>query len=70
MRSNNVLDLLKQQSIVIPGSLLVYYKKLNINEKELIFLSYLMNKEEVSIFDVNAISKKINFEVTDIMAIV
>src|SRR5574344_2929982 len=70
MKTNQIIDLVKTNNIVIPNSLLKNYKKLNINEKELIFLSFLMNRGEKVLFDVENFSKELNWEIIEIMGIV
>lgn len=67
MKSNNILNLIKSSGIVIPSILLKYYKELKLNEKELIFLSFLMQKGEKIVFDIELFNKKLNFDIPQIM---
>ena len=53
MKTKNILDIMKTNNIVIPSYLLKTYKKLNISEKELIFLSYLITFNDKVLFDIN-----------------
>ena len=53
MKTNNILDIIKGQNIVIPYVLLKNMKKLDINYKELIFLSYLSSSSSKILFDVS-----------------
>lgn len=67
MKSNNILNLIKSSGIVIPSILLKYYKELKLNEKELIFLSFLMQKGEKIVFDIELFNKELNFDIPQIM---
>ncbi len=67
MKSKKLLDMLKTKSLVIPSSLLINYKELKLNEKELLFLSLLMSYENEICFDPVHFSKVLNFEVNDIL---
>lgn len=67
MKSKKLLDMLKTKSLVIPSSLLISYKELKLNEKELLFLSLLMSYENEICFDPVHFSKVLNFEVNDIL---
>lgn len=69
MKSNNVLSLIKSNNIVIPSILLMNRKKLDINEKELLFLAYLMGFEDVICFDIEGFSRKLGYDINDIMEI-
>lgn len=44
---DKVIDLLKNDRMTIPRTLLFHYKELKINEEELIFLCYLLNEEKL-----------------------
>ncbi len=67
MKSNNILNLIKSSGIIIPSILLKYYKELKLNEKELIFLSFLMQKGEKIVFDIELFNKELNFDIPQIM---
>ena len=51
MKTNSIIEVIKGSSVVVPYVLLKNYKKLNINEKELLFLSFLMSQGEKIIND-------------------
>lgn len=70
MKTNNILDIMKTNNIVIPSYLLKTYKKLDINEKELIFLSYLINLGDKILFDINRFSSSTALSVLEIMDII
>src|SRR5574344_2911588 len=70
MKSNKVLELLKTKDLIIPGYLLQNYKKFNITEKEIIFLSALTNENNELEFNPEYLSKKLSWELTEIMEIV
>ncbi len=70
MKTKKLLDVVKTSDLVIPSILLLNYKELNISEKELIFLSLLMNFENEIVFDPIYFSKRLGFDVSEIMEIV
>ena len=70
MKTKKLLDVVKTSDLVIPSILLLNYKELNISEKELIFLSLLMNFEGEIAFDPIYFSKRLGFDVPEIMEIV
>lgn len=70
MKTKKLLDVVKTSDLVIPSILLLNYKELNISEKELIFLSLLMNFESEIVFDPIYFSKRLGFDVPEIMEIV
>jgi len=63
-----VTELIKNQPFYIPKILLENYRYLNINEKELILLIYLINVD-VS-FNPKQISKEINFKLDEVMEVI
>ena len=67
MKTNNILEVMKTNNIVIPSYLLNTYRKLNITEKELIFLSYLINLGDKVLFDINKFSSSLSFSIQEIM---
>ena len=69
MKINNVLNLIKKQDIIVPRILIDNKKKLNINEKELLFLSFLMSFGDYVFFDINVFCNKLGYEVNEIMEI-
>lgn len=69
MKTENVLKLLKEKDIVIPQILIKSYRKLNITEKELVYLIYLINEGENTLFDVPTYSENLNWDITEIMEV-
>ena len=49
--NSKIIELLKEKPFIIPKSLLVNYKKLNISEEEFIILIYLINGEEKILYN-------------------
>lgn len=70
MKTKNILDIMKTNNIVIPSYLLKTYKKLNISEKELIFLSYLITFNDKVLFDINKFSISIALSIPEIMELI
>lgn len=70
MRTENILNILKNKDVVIPSFLIKYYKEININEKELIFLSFLISCGEKIPFDLENISLNLNMEIEELMMII
>ena len=67
MKTKRLLDVVKTSDLIIPSILLLNYKDLNISEKELIFLSLLMNVEGDIVFDPVYFSQRLGFDVNEIM---
>lgn len=70
MKTNSILDIMKTNNIVIPSYLLKTYKKLNLSEKELIFLSYLITFNDKILFDINKFSISTSLSVPEIMELI
>lgn len=70
MKTKNILDIMKTNNIVIPSYLLKTYKKLNISEKELIFLSYLITFNDKVLFDINKFSISTSLSIPEIMELI
>lgn len=70
MKSKKLLDVVKSSDLVIPSILLINYKELKINEKELIFLSMLMSTQGLIAFDPTYFSQRLGFDVNEIMEII
>lgn len=70
MKSKKLLDIIKNNDLIIPSILLLNYKNLKINEKELLFLSLLMNIDGEIIFDPVHLSKKLSFGIEETMEII
>lgn len=64
-----ILDIIKNKDLGIPNILLKYKNKLNIDEKEIIFLSYLMSFKENISFDINKIANDLYLKQDEIMII-
>ncbi len=69
MKSKKLLELLKANDLVIPSILLMNYKDLKLNEKELLFLSLLMSYDDEICFDPVHFSRVLGFEVNEILEI-
>lgn len=70
MKSKKLMDIVKNNDLIIPSVLLMNYKELKINEKELIFLSLLMSIEGLIAFDPVYFSNKLSFEINEIMEMI
>ncbi len=70
MKTNSILDIMKTNNIVIPSYLLKTYKKLNLSEKELIFLSYLITFNDKILFDINKFSISTSLSIPEIMELI
>ena len=68
MRSDKLLMLLKKNNLVIPGYLFMNYRKFKLNEKQLIFLSYIINGD--MLFDAYLFSKDLGWEISEVMTII
>jgi DNA replication protein len=67
MKSKRLLDIVKTNDLIVPAILLANYKKLNINEKELLFLALLMSYDKPITFDPNLFSNTLGFSIPEIM---
>lgn len=67
MKTDKLLELIKDYNIVIPSPLFKVYKKLNISEKELIFISYITNNDKA--FNPEGLSLKLGWEIKEIMEV-
>ena len=65
--TGKLIDLLKNGYIYIPKVLLTNYKKLKLNEKEVIFLVYIINYSE---FNPEGISKGLNISMKDVLNLI
>ena len=70
MKTKKLLEVVKTSDLIIPSILLLNYKNLNISEKELIFLAFLMNAEGEIVFDPVYFSQRLGFDINEIMEIV
>lgn len=64
-----ILDIIKNKDLGIPNILLKYKNKLDIDEKEIIFLSYLMSFKENISFDINKIANDLYLKQDEVMII-
>lgn len=62
MKSSKIIDILKEGNIVIPNYLLKNYKKLKLELNEFIFLMYLYNKGNNTVFDPAKFSNDLGIE--------
>lgn len=67
MKSKKLMDVIKTKDLIIPSILLVNYKELKINEKELLFLALLMSYEDTICFDPIHFSKVLGYDVNEII---
>lgn len=67
MKSDNVLNLIKEKNLQIPKLLINNYRNLKITEKELILLIYLLNQEKNPVFDPLTFGENLNWDITEVM---
>ncbi len=67
MKSEKLMNVIKTNDLVIPSILLINYKKMEITEKELLFLALLMSYDDVVSFDPAYFGKILGFEVNEII---
>ena len=63
-----VINLIKDSNLTIPKLLLFNYKKLNIDEKELVLIIYLLNEKDLT-FNPKKITTDIDYSIDDVMNI-
>ena len=63
-----LIDTIKSKSIIIPGYLLKNFRKLDINEKELIIISYLINSDN-NLFNYQKIVEDLGYDMKEILTI-
>jgi predicted DNA-binding transcriptional regulator len=61
-----IAEILKAKSIQIPRNLLYNYKKLNINEMELIILIYILNSED-NTYNPREISNNLSIDMNEVL---
>lgn len=61
-----IINILKNNNMFIPRLLLLNYKKLNLSEKELILIIYLLNEKDM-LFNPNKISNDLNINLTEVL---
>lgn len=64
-----IICLLKDNNLILPKMLLCNYKLLNINEKDLILLIYLLNEKDL-IFNPNKYSQDLNMKQEEILQLI
>ena len=64
----NIVELLKSKTYMIPSTLIKNYLKLNITEKELIFIIYIMNNNDE--FNINLICDDLGYTKKDVMELI
>lgn len=67
---NSVLELLNIKDIVVPGILIKYSKELNIDSKELLFLSLLFSYDHDIPFDMPIICSRLNMDNMEVLQII
>lgn len=70
MKSKRLIELIKTKDLIIPSVLLINYKELGLNEKELIFVSLLMSYNNDIAFDPALFSKNLNFDINETMELI
>ena len=70
MKNQKVLDMLKSKNIVVPLYLYRCYSKLNIGLEEFIFLMYLYNHGEKTLFDPGTISSDLGINIKHVMMLI
>lgn len=70
MKTKNIMDTIFKNSLIIPNILLENYIKLNMDEKELIFISYLMSYDKDIAFDINCFSNALKYDAPTLMNII
>lgn len=70
MKSKQLIELFRTNSLVIPNILLKSYRELKLDEKELILMAYLMSNYDLIPFDPSLFSKELGFELNDVMEII
>ena len=61
-----IINILKNNNMFIPRLLLLNYKKLNLSEKDLILIIYLLNEKDMR-FNPNKISTDLNLNLTEVL---
>lgn len=67
MKSSKIVDIFKDGNIVIPIYILKNYKKLKLELNEFIFLMYLYNKGNKTIFDPATFGEELNIGLEEVM---
>lgn len=70
MKLESIEKFLQSKDLIFPRALFSNYRKLNIKEKELIFLIYIINKDGIIPFDVESFSNALDWEIPEVMEVV
>lgn len=70
MKSKKIYGIVKSKNLVIPSVLLMNYKELKLDLKELLFLSFLMSYDQIISFDPVYFSNVLGFEVPEVMELI
>ena len=70
MKSKNIINYLRAKDLVVPNVLLFNRNKLNLDEKEIIFLSYLISFKGDILFDLDSFCKELNYSESELMVII
>ena len=70
MQTENIKKLVMSKSLNIPGYLLENYKTLNLDFKELVFLSVVLNELDNFLFDAPYLAERLGLEVPQVMEII
>lgn len=67
MKNSKLIEIFKNGNMVIPLFLLKHYKKFNLNMNEFIFLMYLYNFNDNSVFNPKKIGEELGIKLNDVM---
>ncbi len=70
MKNTNILNLFREKNIVLPLLLLKNYKKFNLELNEFIFLIYLYNLGDKTVFNPNQFSNDLNIDLPEVMSLI
>lgn len=70
MKSKKIYGIVKSKNLIIPSVLLMNYKELKLDLKELLFLSFLMSYDQIISFDPVYFSNVLGFEVPEVMELI
>lgn len=70
MKNSNIDLIFRERNIVVPLFLLKNYKKFNIDLNEFVFLMYLYNLGDKTVFNPNKFASELNMDLADVMSII
>ena len=70
MKNSNIDLIFRERNIVVPLFLLKNYKKFNIDLNEFVFLMYLYNLGDKTVFNPNNFASELNMDLADVMSII